>query len=98
MGASPRQAGLAVIVRYGRHEERQTVASCDDPARGSALGDTGRPVLDLAACDGLYRLVRRSRTVVVERESGDAGIEVVSTIRLPDGIRVVQSHIGKRGP
>jgi hypothetical protein len=73
------------------------VASCDDAAKGSALGDVGGSVLDIADCDGLFRLIHRSRDVVVEREGGDAGMATVSTIRLPAEIRIVRPELTGKG-
>jgi hypothetical protein len=93
MATAARQPGLAVVVRYGRREQRQVIASCDEPAKGNALGDVGGSILDIAACDGLYRLIHRSGYVVVERERGDAGVAAVSTIRLPSEIRIVRPEL-----
>jgi hypothetical protein len=81
MGAPPRQAGLAVIVREGSKELRQTIASCDQASRGSALGGGGR-VLDVAICGRVYRLVARPGVVVVERGSADERPVTVARFRL----------------
>jgi hypothetical protein len=66
MGAPPKQAGLAAVVREGATERRQTIASCEEASRGSALGG-GDNVLDVAICGDMFRLVARPGLVVVER-------------------------------
>jgi hypothetical protein len=66
MGASPKQVGLAAVVREGATERRQTIASCEEASRGSALGG-GEDVLDAAICGAEFRLMARPGMVVVER-------------------------------
>lgn len=91
MGAPPREAGLAVVFRYAKRELRQVIASCPEAVRGSVLGDIVDPVLDLVGCDGVFRLIRRSSDVIVERDEGDgASATIVTSIPIPPGIREVR--------
>jgi hypothetical protein len=84
MGAPAREAGLVVVVRHDRIERRQTIASCAQVSRGSALGPVEDDVIDMAACGDLFRLVSTGGHVSAERLHADGSREVVSTIDLPD--------------
>jgi hypothetical protein len=95
MAARAHEAGLAVVFRYDKRELRQVVASCPEAVRGSALGDLIEPVLDLAGCDGFFRLVHRGKEVIVERTDGGGGgaAVIVTSIPIPRGIREVRGPV-----
>jgi hypothetical protein len=94
MGAAAREAGLAVVFRYDKRELRQVVASCPEAVRGNVLGDLVEPVLDLAGCDGFFRLIHRGGEIIVERDGGDGGATaIVTTISIPRGIREVRGPV-----
>jgi hypothetical protein len=79
-----------LVVRSGRVERRQIIASCDEASRGNALASTGGAVIDVAACDGLFRLLHRPSKLVVERESADGLVAEAVSIALPPGVREVR--------
>ncbi|HET8936164.1 MAG TPA: hypothetical protein VFN67_22120 [Polyangiales bacterium] len=81
------ESGLVVIVRYAEREYRQTIASCAEAGRGSALGDVTATVLDTAACGALYRVVFADAAVSVEREAADGSRSIVTRIAVPKGAR-----------
>lgn len=83
MSLRPKEAGLAVVVRYHDKEVRQTFASCAEPSRGNALGDIGGDILDLAVCNGFYRLRSEPGAVSVEGERADGVLFTVTRIPLP---------------
>jgi hypothetical protein len=94
MGAPAREAGLAVVFCHDRRELRQVIASCPEAVRGNVLGDAVAPVLDIAGCNGFFRLVRRVGEVVVEREGDEGGSPVVVTsIPIPPGIGEVHGPV-----
>jgi hypothetical protein len=77
-------AGLVVVVRYASTELRQTVATCRDPALGSALGGGTDTVLEVAGCDGELRLISRPGQVRVERMGKDDASTTIARISLPN--------------
>jgi hypothetical protein len=83
MGAAAKEAGLVLVVRAGAQEWRQTIASCAEPARGSALGGAVGSI-DLAECDGRHEIVSEPGVVRVEKRVGSGGPVTVTTVRLPD--------------
>ncbi|MCG5052488.1 MAG: hypothetical protein KA712_05975 [Myxococcales bacterium] len=98
MGAPARQSGLVFVVRFGTRELRQTIASCDEVTRGSALGDLDNGVLDIADCGGLFRLVSRKGEVVVEQElEPGAPPRGIARLNLPGGIHRVVNSSKPRG-
>lgn len=89
MAAGPKEAGLVVVVRYADRELRQTIASCPDPSRGSALGGTAADVLDVASCGDLFRLRSEPGAVRVEREDARGVRSTVSRIEVGADRRAV---------
>jgi hypothetical protein len=84
MGGPAREAALRVVVRFDSRELRQTIASCREIGRGSALGDVGGSVLDLAVCGpDLYRLIAEPGSVRVEREDEHGARTTVTAIGVP---------------
>lgn len=81
------ESGLVVIVRYTDREYRQTLASCAEAARGSALGAVTTKVLDTALCGALYRVVAGPAAISVEREATDGTRSIVTRIAIPNGAR-----------
>jgi hypothetical protein len=75
------ETGLVLVVRLGARELRQVFASCPEGAKGSALGDLERDVLDRAACGDVYRLVRKESAAVRTR----SGQQLVVDKQLPNG-------------
>lgn len=67
MTQSRKEAGLVVVVRSENNEYRQTIASCQNPSLGSALGGGTERELEVAICDGEYWLVSEPGVVSVLR-------------------------------
>lgn len=80
LGGSSKEAGLVVVVRYADREARQTIATCQEPALGSALGGGEGALLEVAYCGGEYHLEARADDVAVTREGA-----VVARIAVPAG-------------
>ena len=86
-----KEAGLVVVVRFGDREIRQTIATCSDPALGSALGGGGERELEVAMCNGEYRLISEPGVVQALRVDAQGANEVVASVRLPAaGLRAVK--------
>jgi hypothetical protein len=81
------ESGLVVIVRYGDREYRQTIASCTEAARGSALSAVTARVLDTAVCGAVYRVLVEDAAISVERETADGTRSIVTRIAVPNGSR-----------
>lgn len=88
---SSRQAGLLVVVRFGAEKLEQVVATCRDPALGSALGGGSGEVLEVALCNGEFWLVSKPGEVLVNRIEDGGTQSVVTRIQLPPGTRPAQS-------
>jgi hypothetical protein len=83
-------ARLVLIVRYGASEIRQIIASCRETALGSALGGGTPTDLEVAGCDGEYRLVSIPGEVLVQRIDDGHSPSTVTRIPLPSkGMRAV---------
>ena len=78
-----KEAGLVVVVRFADRELRQTIASCTDPALGSALGGGTARELEVAMCNGEFRLLSEPGVVRVTRTDKQPAGEVVATFALP---------------
>lgn len=85
-GASPKQAGLAVVVRFSRTELRQRIASCDEPSLGSALGGGADGVLEVALCGAEFWLTTGGGKVIAKRHDEQGHDLEVANIPLPQGI------------
>ncbi|MGH8622588.1 MAG: hypothetical protein ACRET3_10650 [Burkholderiales bacterium] len=85
MTKQPKEAGLVVVVRIGRDEYRQTIASCRDPGLGSALGGGTGSVLEVAICDGEYWLLSEPGLVTVVRVDTRPDTQRVARFDLLDG-------------
>ena len=85
-GSAPKQAGLEVVVRFARVELRQTVASCDEPALGSALGGGSAGLLAVALCGAEFWLTTGAGQVIAKRHTGQGSDLEVANIPLPMGI------------
>jgi hypothetical protein len=83
MTSRPKDAGLVVVVRYASTELRQTVATCGDPALGSALGGGTDTILEVAGCDGEVRLISSPGQVTVDRIGKDDASTTIARIPLP---------------
>lgn len=79
----PKDPGLVVVVRYASTELRQTVATCRDPALGSALGGGTDTILEVAGCDGELRLISQPGQVWVNRIGKDEASTTIARIPLP---------------
>ncbi len=90
MTQRPKEAGLMVVVRVGIDEYRQTIASCQDPGLGSALGGGTERELEVAICDGEYWLVSEPGSVSVVRMDKKPNGEPVTRFDLPDSVRAVR--------
>ena len=75
--------GLVVVVRYASTELRQMVATCRDPALGSALGGGTDTILEVAGCDGELRLISQPGQVCVDRIGKDDTSTTIARIPLP---------------
>jgi hypothetical protein len=82
MTLSRKQAGLELVVRYQAKELRQTIASCEEPSTGSALGGGTERELEVALCGGEYWLIAEPGQVLVERKDSTPPA-LVSAIPLP---------------
>ncbi len=98
MGAKTKESGLAVVVRFGTREQRQVIASCSEATRGNALGPTGNVVLDIGACGGLYRLLRKPGRLVVERQAIDGTTKVMASLVLPTNTREIRRIDRRKEP
>ena len=85
-GSATRQVGLEVVVRFARVELRQTVASCDEPALGSALGGGSNGLLEVALCGAEFWLTTGDGKVVAKRHAEQGSDSEVANIPLPSGI------------
>jgi len=85
-GSATKQAGLEVVVRFARVELRQTVASCDEPALGSALGGGSNGLLEVALCGAEFWLTTGDGKVIAKRHAEQGSDLEVANIQLPDGI------------
>lgn len=84
--ASAKEAGLELVVRFGATELRQTIASCAEPALGSALGGGTSAVLEVAICGSEIWLQTREGRVFASRVDGPGRETVLATIALPAGV------------
>lgn len=82
----PNEIGLTAVVRYEDRELRQTVASCNDPSKGSALGDLDETQLDLALCDHPFLLISQPGAVLVQRVEDDGTPSDVARFWLPTAV------------
>jgi hypothetical protein len=85
-GSATKQAGLEVVVRFARVELRQTVASCDEPALGSALGGGSNGLLEVALCGAEFWLTTGDGKVIAKRHAEQGSDLEVANIPLPNGI------------
>lgn len=85
-GGARREAGLVVVLRAGTREERRTVASCREPALGSALGDRVPPVIDIAFCGSEFQLRGDARQLAVVRMDTGGEPRTVVNLPLPAGV------------
>lgn len=97
-GARALETGLVLVVHLGTRELRQVLASRPQGAKGSALGDLERDVLDRAACGDVYRLMRKQtgvepsvQTLVVDKQLPNGDWQPTVTLELPPDIRAVSS-------
>lgn len=90
MTQRPKEAGLMVVVRVESDEYRQTIASCQDPGLGSALGGGTERELEVAICDGEYWLVSEPGIVSVVRMDKKPDGEQVTRFDLPGSVRAVR--------
>ena len=66
MGQTTRPARLEAVVRVKDQELVRTIAACQSPSTGSALGGGGERELEVALCDGEFWLVSEPGVVRVE--------------------------------
>ena len=92
MTETSREAGLVVVVRVGGDEYRQTIASCPDPALGSALGGGTERELEIAICNGEYVLVSEPGLVSVVLIENGAEAKAVARFELPKGVHAVSAR------
>ena len=90
MTQHPKEAGLMVVVRVESNEYRQTIASCQNPGIGSALGGGTERELEVAICDGEYWLVTEPGIVIVVRMDKNPSGEEVTRFNLPGNVRAVR--------
>jgi hypothetical protein len=85
MTTNRKEARLIVIVRFGSTELRHIIASCGHPSLGSALGGVSDTVLEVAYCNGEYRLLSEAGKVLVQQQGAGKRLRIVTTIPLPAG-------------
>jgi hypothetical protein len=90
MMRSRKEAGLMVVVRSENNEYKQTIASCQNPSLGSALGGGTERELEVAICDGEYWLISEPGVVSVLRMDKEPRGKQVFRFTLPGNILAVR--------
>ena len=90
MGAARTDSRLVWLLRHDKLERRQVIAECREATQGNALGTIDGTVLDIATCNGLHRLVRTTKALIVEREEAGGNRVVVVSVNLPAGLHEVR--------
>jgi hypothetical protein len=80
---------LDLVIAFAAHEYRRSIATCADPAVGSALGGGTPRELDVAYCDGEYWLISEAETIRVDRIRPPADTSEVARFVLPAGLRAI---------